>query len=198
MNKQSFIQTTGKETGGNLLIVVSGPSGSGKSSTIKQVMTNEVLSFTSRDPRIGEVDGIDYKFTTEEEVDRLEAEGALVERVLYDGNSYGISKQELYGKLEHEDAFVIVDYHGFKQLQALYPNIISVFFAIDTEDARNRMLERGDNPATMSNRLSTYEKELANQVHYDYVLQNVYGKQDETIAELRNIIESNKKSKKGA
>lgn len=182
------------------LFVISGPSGSGKTSSIRQVMENEVISFTTRAMRVGEQEGVDYVYTTVDEVDRLEAIGELVERVTYDGNSYGISKGELYGKLQNEDAFVVVDYHGYEQIQALYPNCVSIFFAIDTEDAKNRMLERGDNPATMSHRLSTYETELANQVHYDYVLQNQYGKQAETVAQLKQIIEKHQTEsvKKGA
>lgn len=181
-----------------ILYVISGPSGSGKTSNIRQVMTNEVVSFTTRPPREGEVDGFDYIFTTVEEVDRLEASGELVERVSYAGNSYGISKDELYGKLATEDAFVIVDYHGFQQVRELYENYVSIFFSIDVEDARNRMLERGDKPDVIEGRLKTYETELKNQQHYDYVIQNEYGKQAETVQKLKDIIFGKNNQSKGA
>lgn len=181
-----------------ILYVISGPSGSGKTSNIRQVMTNEVVSFTTRPPREGEVDGFDYVFTTVEEVDRLEASGELVERVSYAGNSYGISKDELYGKLATEDAFVIVDYHGFQQVRELYENYVSIFFSIDVEDARNRMLERGDKPEVIEGRLKTYETELKNQQHYDYVIQNEYGKQAETVQKLKDIIFGKNNQSKGA
>lgn len=181
-----------------ILYVISGPSGSGKTSNIRQVMTNEVVSFTTRPPREGEVDGFDYVFTTVEEVDRLEASGELVERVSYAGNSYGISKDELYGKLAKEDAFVIVDYHGFQQVRELYDNYVSIFFSIDVEDARNRMLERGDKPDVIEGRLKTYETELKNQQYYDYVIQNEYGKQAETIQKLKDIIFGKNNQSKGA
>lgn len=178
-----------KSADAHTLFVISGPSGSGKTSSIRQVMSNEVVSFTTRARREGEVEGFDYVYTTVEEVDRLEEIGELVERVSYDGNSYGISKAELYGKLAHQDAFVVVDYHGYEQVKALYPNTVSIFFSIDTEDARNRMVERGDKAASIEARLKTYETELGHQIHYDFVLQNEYGKQDETVQALRNIIE---------
>lgn len=181
-----------------ILYVISGPSGSGKTSNIRQVMTNEVVSFTTRPPREGEVDGFDYVFTTVEEVDRLEASGELVERVSYAGNSYGISKDELYGKLATEDAFVVVDYHGFQQVRELYENYVSIFFSIDVEDARNRMLERGDKPEVIEGRLKTYETELKNQQHYDYVIQNEYGKQAETVQTLKDIIFGKNNQSKGA
>lgn len=170
-----------------ILYVISGPSGSGKTSNIREVMTNEVVSFTTRPRREGEIDGFDYVFTSLEEVDRLEASGELVERVSYAGNSYGISKDELFGKLATEDAFVIVDYHGFQQVRELYDNYVSIFFSIDVEDARNRMLERGDKPEAIEGRLKTYEKELSNQQYYDYVIRNEYGKQQKTVQLLKKI-----------
>lgn len=180
------------------LFVISGPSGSGKTTSIRQVMDNEVVSFTTRAPRAGEVDGFDYVFTSVEEVDRMEASGELVERVSYAGNSYGISKDELYGKLANGDAFVIVDYHGFQQIQALYDNYVSVFFSIDVEDARQRMLERGDKEDVIEGRLKTYAKELANQQHYDFVIQNTYGKQNETVEVLKQIVSGEFVATKGA
>lgn len=196
MEHQAKVETMG--AGENTLYVISGPSGSGKTTSIRQVMTREIVSFTTRPPREGEVEGFDYVFTTEEEVNRLEATGELVERVQYSGNSYGISKEELFGKLAEGDAFVVVDYHGFQQVRDLYPNCVSIFFAIDTEDARQRMLERGDKVESIEPRLKTYEKELANQVHYDYVLKNEYGKQEETVKKLSAIINRGKQMEKGA
>lgn len=181
-----------------VLFIISGPSGSGKTSSVRQVLTNEVVSFTTRSPRVGEVEGVDYVFTTLEEVNRMEESGELVERVLYDGNSYGISKDEIFGKLSKEDAFVVVDYHGFQQVSELYSNYVSIFFSIDTEDARNRMLERGDKPETIEKRLTTYAKELENQQHYGFVIENEYGKQAETISILRDIILGDKQKSKGA
>lgn len=198
MVKQSSEVGQEMVVGENTLFVISGPSGSGKTTSIRQVMNHEVVSFTTRAPRQGEVDGFDYVFTTKEEVDRLEETGELVERVEYSGNSYGITKDEIFGKLAVDDAFVIVDYHGYQQVRALYPNCVSIFFSIDTEDARQRMLERGDKMETIEPRLKTYEMELANQVHYDHVIANEYGKQDETIKTLKAIIHQKKELKKGA
>ena len=172
----------------SVLYVMSGPSGSGKTTSIRQVMDNEVVSFTTRDKRVGEVEGVDYIFTTVEEIDRLEAEGLIVERVLYDGKSYGISKVELDEKLSKGDAFVVVDFHGYQQLQELYDNVVGVFFEIDVEDARERMIARGDREELIESRLKTYEVELKNAEHYDYVLLNEKGKQDVTVEALRKII----------
>lgn len=172
----------------SVLYVMSGPSGSGKTTSIRQVMDNEVVSFTTRDKRVGEVEGVDYIFTTVEEIDRLEQEGLIVERVLYAGNSYGISKVELDEKLAKGDAFVVVDFHGYQQLQELYDNNVGVFLEIDVEDARERMIARGDREELIESRLKTYEVELKNADHYDYVLLNEKGKQDVTVEDLRKII----------
>lgn len=171
-----------------VLYVISGPSGSGKTTSIRQVMSNEIVSFTTREKRDGEVEGVDYIFTNVEEIDRLEQEGLIVERVLYAGNSYGISQVEMDDKLSKGDAFVVVDLHGCQQLSALYDNIVSVFFSIDVEDARERMIKRGDDVSKIDGRLATYEKELSHAVNYDYVITNEYGKQDEVVALLKEIV----------
>ena len=171
------------------LFVISGPSGSGKTTSIKKIMQREVVSFTTRKPRVGEVDGVDYIFTTKEEVDSLEEQGKLVERVEYAGQSYGISGEELSQKTSEGPAFVIVDLHGYQQVKELYPNVISIFLSVDPEDARRRMEERGDNPENIEKRLISYRKELEHQIHYNYVIQNEYGKQEKTINILKEIIE---------
>ena len=175
--------------GKSTLYVMSGPSGSGKTTSIRQVMDNEVVSFTTRGRREGEIDGVDYIYTTLDEIDRLESEGLIVERVLYAGNSYGISKVELDSKLAKGDAFVVVDFHGYQQMLEIYDQVVSVFFEIDVEDARNRMVARGDREDSINSRLATYEAELSNSVHYDYVIHNEAGKQDETVEVLRQIIQ---------
>lgn len=175
--------------GKSTLYVMSGPSGSGKTTSIRQVMDNEVVSFTTRNRREGEIDGVDYIYTTLDEIDRLESEGLIVERVLYAGNSYGISKVELDSKLSKGDAFVVVDFHGYQQMLEIYDQVVSVFFEIDVNDARNRMVARGDREESINSRLATYEEELSNSVYYDYVIHNEAGKQDETVEVLRQIIQ---------
>lgn len=156
----------------NKLFLVSGHSGSGKTSLMKPLMSNEVISFTTRSKRKGEIEGSDYKFITKEEFDALKKSDKLIEHVEYGGNYYGIDEDELYSKLEKGHAFCIVDNHGREQLQAIYSNTTSIFLYCDYHDTKERMLKRGDSLEDVEKRLSSYYKEMLNSVNYDYVIYN--------------------------
>lgn len=158
----------------NRLLIVSGPSGSGKTSIARRVMENEVVSFTTRAMRPGEVDGIDYVYITEERFKELYASNGLAEYTTYYGNaSYGITMEELTSKLAKGDAFVIVDVVGKQQLEQLYDNTVSVFVWMPfVEEAIARMRKRGDAEELIQKRLRTYEEEIANFPQYDYLIDN--------------------------
>lgn len=160
----------------NKLFLISGPSGSGKTTIMRKVMDNEIVSFTTRQPRTGERDGVDYNFIEFDHFQDLLASGGLVEHSEYGGNYYGITKGELFGKLEHDHAFAIVDYPGAVSLADVYPNVVSIFIYAEREECKANMSDRGALASFIGNRLSTYEQELANRKHYDYVIRNIRGK----------------------
>jgi guanylate kinase len=173
----------------NKLIIISGPSGSGKSTIAKSAMDNEVVSFTTRPPRPGEINGKDYVFMSQEEFDKLLHNNGLAEYTTYYGNaSYGITLDELHGKLEKGHAFVIVDVIGLVQLKKLWDNTASVFIMTSEAKARKRMNERGDSAQRIEDRLKTYGIEQENFYLYDYVLDN-----NNTLAEaiegMKNILQ---------
>lgn len=172
----------------SILYAVSGVSGSGKTTTMREVMTNEVLSFTTRMPRKGEVDGVDYIFSTLDEINHLDSIGRLIERVEYSGNHYGITKDELESKLRVGDAFVVVDYHGYQQLRKLYDKVVGIYIKIDKEDAIRRMLQRGDTKESIKTRIDSMESEMKNQIHYDYIIENKFGQQLDTVEKIKSII----------
>lgn len=157
----------------NILYIVSGPSGSGKTTTMRKAMSNEVVSFTTRDRRYGEIAGVDYVYITQQEFDSLMQSGGIAEHTTYYGTaSYGITMEELTGKLEKGNAFVIVDVVGKEQLEKLYPNTISIFFNLSKETAVKRMKERGDTQEAINKRLKSFDEELDNFYLYDYVIDN--------------------------
>lgn len=157
----------------NILFIVSGPSGSGKTTTMRNAMDNEIISFTTRAKRDGEEDGIDYLYITEEEFQALVDHGGIAESTTYYGTaSYGITLSELLEKLDKGDAFVIVDVVGKAQLEALYPNTVSIFFSISKETAIARMKLRGDSDESINKRLMSFEEELENFYLYDYIIDN--------------------------
>lgn len=180
----------GGTTDMNKLFLVSGHSGSGKSSIMKTVMKNEVVSFTTREKRQGEVDGKDYIFITLDEFNKLKDDNRLVEYVEYSGNMYGITKDELENKLNKDHAFCIVDYHGMNQLKKFYPNVTTIFLYTSYEDAMIQMLNRGDPADRVLERMSTYKEEMSNRIDYDYIIKNNYKQMNNTIQIIYNIIES--------
>lgn len=160
-----------------------------------QIMNNEIISFTTRKPRKNEVNGIDYTFLTKEEILKLQQENRLIEFVEYRGNYYGITKDEFEDKLNKGHAFVIVDYHGFKQLKELYDNVVSIYFKVSPEEAYKRMLKRGDSIESIRSRMKAIDEEQKVEKYYDFVVINEEGKQDKTISKVREFIDSIIKTK---
>lgn len=174
----------------NKLIVLSGHSGGGKTSLMRQIMKNEVVSFTTRKPRQGEIDGVDYKFINLEKFNELKEKGKLIEQVKYSGSYYGIDQEEFENKLSIGNAFVIVDYHGMQQIKKVYPNCVTLFLYTPYDQAYNQMIQRGDTLDKVEQRLSTYHHEMKNKKEYDYVIKNNHGMFDITKQIIEKIIES--------
>lgn len=173
----------------NKLFIVSGPSGSGKTSTMRSIMDNEVVSFTTRSPREGEIDGKDYHFISESEFDYLLSTNGLAEYTEYFGGAkYGIVMSELQSKLGKGDAFVVVDYIGKQQLEAIHPSTTSIFIFTTPEEARIRMEKRGDSQESINKRLASFGKELLNVNSYDFCIYNQDGKMSRTIEKVREFM----------
>lgn len=171
----------------NTLFVVSAPSGSGKTSLMRSVMSNEITSFTTRAIREKEVDGVDYIFITKEEFYKMKDNDDLIEFTEYDGNFYGISKSEYEGKMERGNAFAIVDYHGMQQFKDIHKKCVTIFILTSKEDAIANMFSRGDSFDSINKRVETYDDELLNRIHYDFVVTNEHGKFSETTGILHSI-----------
>jgi guanylate kinase len=171
------------------LFIISGPSGSGKSSIARAVMTNEVVSFTTRQPRAGEVNGRDYIFISQEKFDYLLNSNGLAEYTTYYGNaSYGITMDELRYRLEKGDAFVVVDIVGKRQLEEIYPNTVSVFVWVPYAGIlENRMMSRGDSWENIQKRAKTMDEENNNFYEYDYLIDNT-GNFEDSIEAFKAIV----------
>lgn len=174
----------------NKLFIVSGHSGSGKTSIMRSLMDNEIVSFTTREPRDGEIDGVDYNFITKRKFDDLLYRDKLIEHTEYGGNFYGISTEELENKLDKGHAFCIVDFDGMLMLENFYPNVCRIFLYTTYEQAFVNMLNRGDDPKKIADRLKTYYKELKNMVYYDYAIRNDAGQFERTKSIIESIVAS--------
>ena len=81
-----------------------------------------------------------------------------------------------------------------KRFKEYYPNCLSLFIYTDFEDMEKQLMERGGDPSDIKGRLQTYEEEMKDHIHYDFVIKNEYGKFDETVEKITNIILSQKQT----
>lgn len=173
----------------NKLFMISGSSGVGKSTIVNKLSDNIIMSFTTREPRQGEINGVDYHYISKEQFDYMQSNNELAEWTEYGGNFYGLIRDEIESKLIKGSAFVIVDYNGMKQLKELYPDSVSIFIYTTKDDCIMQMRMRGDSNENILKRLDTYDEEMKNRVHYDYVVKNKRGQLNECIKVVRSIVE---------
>src|SRR5690348_15508831 len=162
------------------VFVITGPSGVGKGTLIRGLMERipalELsVSATTRDPRPGERDGVDYHFLGREEFDRRVAAGEFVEHADYAGRSYGTLRSELQDRLAAGIPVVLeIEVQGARQVRAAMPDAVQVFIAPPSLEAlRARLVGRGtDDPDEVERRLQVAERELAAQPEFAHVIVN--------------------------
>lgn len=162
------------------LIIVSGPSGAGKGTLVKRLLTRVPdvwvsVSATTRAPRPGEREGRDYFFLTESEFqDRVHA-GEFLEHANVHGNHYGTLRGPVMRRVaEGMQVILEIDVQGAEQVKQSAPEAACVFIvAPDTAELRRRIVGRGsETPAQVAERMRTAEKELQLVGTYDYVVIN--------------------------
>jgi len=163
-----------------LVFVITGPSGVGKGTLIRGLMERmpEIqlsVSATTRSPRAGERDGVDYHFLTPEEFAARRAAGDFVEDVDYAGSSYGTLRSELEGKTAAGAPVVLeIEVQGARQVRRALPGATQIFIAPPTlEELRKRLNARGtDDPEKVERRLRVAEEELDARAEFAYVVVN--------------------------
>jgi guanylate kinase len=176
------------------VFVITGPSGVGKGTLIRGLMERLPalqlsVSATTRAPRAGEQDGVDYHFLTREEFDRRVAQGEFVEHADYAGRSYGTLRSELEDRVRQGVPVVLeIEVQGARQVRAAVPEAVQVFIAPPSLDAlRARLTGRGtDDSAEVERRLRVAEQELAAQPEFGYVVVN--DRLEEALEELTAIV----------
>lgn len=168
-----------KERG--LLIVLSGPSGVGKGTVrkelFKQPNTNYEysISMTTRKPREGEVDGVDYFFKTREEFEKLIEEGKLLEYAEFVGNYYGTPLDYVNETLDAgRDVFLEIEVQGAAQIREKVPEALFIFLAPPSlSELEKRLIGRGtETEEIIQKRIETAKEELEMMSLYDYVVEN--------------------------
>jgi len=176
------------------VLVITGPSGVGKGTLIRGLMERlpelELsVSATTRDPRPGEHDGVDYHFLSREDFDRRVAVGDFVEHADYAGRSYGTLRSELERRTRAGVPVVLeIEVQGARQVRAAMPQAVQIFIAPPSLEAlRARLIGRGtDEPEEVERRLAVAERELAARPEFAHVVVN--DRLEDALAELKEIV----------
>jgi len=197
-----------------LLVVVSGPAGSGKGTTVKSILGGGSahdakvaekfrcsVSATTRDPRPGETDGVSYYFITHDEFRGRIERGEMLEYTEYCGNYYGTPKSEVEDSLSRGINVILeIEVDGGGQIKRMFPDAVLVMLLPpDFRTLEQRLRDRGTNtPEDIANRLEKAKLELECFDSYDYVVVNNDNAFDAAADEIINICrsEKNKTSRK--
>lgn len=166
-------------TGAGRMVLISGPSGSGKSTICRRLKRRSDVVFsvsaTTRAPREGEVDGVDYRFIGVDEFKRLQQRGAFIEYAEVHGNMYGTLREPMEHAIAEGKVFLVeIDVQGAIQLKRLETPGVYVFVDVpDLVELRRRLEQRGtDAPEVIERRLAKAEAERAERDKYDVVVVN--------------------------
>lgn len=169
-----------EEKGHGILFVVSSPSGGGKGTLIQRMLKKAPnlsysVSFTTRAPRNGEVNGREYFFVTSEEFERMVVANEFLEWAHVHGKLYGTSRSQVFREIsEGRDIVLEVDVQGAASVRALMPDAVSIFILPPSfEVLRQRLLNRGtDSPEELDLRLRNAPREMEDYEAFQYLIVN--------------------------
>ena len=181
-----------------VLIVLSGPSGAGKSTAMAELLRRDPsyffsVSVTTREPRPGEQDGVNYWFIDRQRYDEMVRQGALLEHAEYVGGCYGTPAAPVDEALaQGRDVLLDIEVQGAKQIRALRPDAVSIFMVPPSyEVLAERLNGRGDTaPEKVKARLEKALQEIQAAPEYDYIV--VSEEVAKTADEIQAIITASK------
>jgi guanylate kinase len=183
-----------------LLIVVSGPSGVGKDTLIKRLLELDrnlrySVSCTTRPPRPGEVDGVDYTFVSRERFQQLIDEGAFLEYAEYNGNLYGTLAERVgRARANGHDIVLKIEVQGAEQLRKRVPDAILIFVVPPSVDelVRRQVKRNTETTKDMTARRQIATKEMEYSSRYDHVVVN--DELERAVAQVLAIIRNARES----
>ena len=163
-----------------MLVVVSAPSGTGKTTVAERLVAAgdgvvRSRSFTSRPARTGEVDGVDYNFVSRAEFEAMAARGEFLEWADVFGNLYGTGRRPTEALIAAgQDVLLVIDVQGARQVRSAVRELLSIFVLPPSFGALEARLRRRskDGEAAIERRLQTARQEVSAVVEYDYVIVN--------------------------
>lgn len=177
-----------------ILYIISAPSGAGKTTLVKALVKEMPglivsVSHTTRAMRLGEEEGVNYHFVTNEAFDVLVEQGAFLEHATVFGYSYGTTFQWVEQQLETgKDVVLEIDWQGALQVKQQCPSAVSIFILPPSiESLRERLLKRAqDSEVVIQKRLKEAGKEIAYHVAFDYMVVNDHF--DRALTDLKTIV----------
>lgn len=163
-----------------LLIIFSGPSGSGKGTIMKSLLARREdtvlsVSMTTRAPRPGEIDGYHYHFVTREEFEKTIAEDGFLEYAEYNGNYYGTPEAPIRRLLnEGKNIMLEIEVQGAEKVMDHRSDVVSIFITIPSfEELERRLRGRGtETEEVIRGRMKTSQYELSRAFRYQYIVLN--------------------------
>ncbi len=178
------------------LYIITAPSGAGKTSLVRALLEREdtirvSVSYTTRPPRPGEQDGVDYHFVDRERFLAMRAAGDFLEHAQVFGNYYGTSKSWLEEQLgQGTDVILEIDWRGAQQVRRLMPEAVGIFILPPSREVLlQRLRNRGqDSEEVIARRSREAVEEIAHYREFDYLIVNDHF--DTALAQLRSIVQS--------
>ena len=183
------------------LYIISAPSGAGKTSLVREVLTTVPgvalsVSHTTRPMRPGERDGVHYHFVSVAEFQEMIAAGAFLEYAQVFDNYYGTSLAGVGDQLRGgQDVILEIDWQGAQQVRQLFPEVVAIFILPPSREVlENRLRARGqDSEAVIARRLREVRTEISHSNEYDYLLVNEdFG---QAVVDLQSIMRARKLSR---
>ena len=164
---------------GNLFVVVA-PSGAGKTSLVSGLLERDSnvklsMSYTTRAPRQGEVDGVDYYFVARERFEEMIGAGEFLEHANVYGNFYGTSKRWIDESLAGDhDVLLEIDWQGARQVRRLFPSMTGIFILPPSlAELGRRLRSRGkDSPEAIERRMASAREEISHVLEFEYIIVN--------------------------
>ena len=185
---------------GNLFVVVA-PSGAGKTSLVNDLLQREPdvrlsVSYTTRPPRDGELNGREYHFIARERFEEMIAAKDCLEHANVFGNYYGTSRRWIEEQLAGDhDVLLEIDWQGAQQVRKLFPHMVGIFIMPPSlAELRRRLQARGkDSPETIERRLSGAREDISHVLEFEYIIVNESF--DSAAADLHAVVRATRVSR---
>ena len=180
------------------LFVITAPSGAGKTSMVRELLASDQniqlsISYTTRPPRPGEVNGTDYHFVSEEAFMSMLEKGEFLESAEVYGNRYGTSQPWIAQKMESgKDILLEIDWQGAAQVRKIFPETLGIFILPPSLEAlRDRLKNRSqDSDEVIERRMQAAREDISHVGEFDYVIINNDFK--EAVQDLLSIVKASR------